>query len=182
MSDQQHAPTAYQQAPVGLTVLLDPPTMNLLMERLRAVIRQALAEELPKVRIGQHDGKAAPSVPELITAAAASGVDLSQQAKAKAAELRGSILPAKAQADDGGLIDLKTLARLMNVAQRTVYAFLSERAIPKPIHISGRLTRWRADEIRSWIESGCPPQDEWEQMRERRFSDWPLPRKKSTAR
>jgi predicted DNA-binding transcriptional regulator AlpA len=33
--------------------------------------------------------------------------------------------------------------------------------IPRPVRI-GRSTLWRADELRRWIEAGCPRREEWE--------------------
>ena len=33
--------------------------------------------------------------------------------------------------------------------------------IPRSLHI-GRCCRWRAEEIRKWIDAGCPPRAKWE--------------------
>jgi predicted DNA-binding transcriptional regulator AlpA len=33
--------------------------------------------------------------------------------------------------------------------------------IPRPVRI-GRSTLWRADELREWVEAGCPRRAEWE--------------------
>jgi predicted DNA-binding transcriptional regulator AlpA len=182
MSDPQLTPGSDQQALVGLTVLRDLPTVNLLLERLRGVIQQALAEELNKMGIGRAGENTVPPAPGLTTAAVAGGVELSPQTKAKTAEQRGAAGPAKMPADDGGLIDMKNLARLVGVGQRMTWRRLSKGVVPKSMSITGKVTRWRADEIRAWIESGCPPQDEWEQMRESRFSDWPLLKKRAASR
>jgi len=47
------------------------------------------------------------------------------------------------------------LATLMKVSRRQVWKLLSMGRLPEPIRL-GRSVRWRADEIRRWIEDGCP--------------------------
>lgn len=36
--------------------------------------------------------------------------------------------------------------------------------IPQPVRI-GRATLWRAEELRCWVDAGCPRRDEWEAQR-----------------
>jgi predicted DNA-binding transcriptional regulator AlpA len=35
--------------------------------------------------------------------------------------------------------------------------------VPAPVYLGGA-TRWRAKELRAWIEAGCPPRKQWEAM------------------
>ena len=62
---------------------------------------------------------------------------------------------------DGGqptLDDLLTaseVAAKMKFSKRTLWRKLSKGELPKPVYIGG-LPRWRAYEIRNWIEEGCP--------------------------
>lgn len=57
------------------------------------------------------------------------------------------------------LISADELARLINISTRTLWRLLSARQVPEPIRIGGS-TRWRLDQVRQWIEQGCPPQGE----------------------
>ncbi|MEI7923672.1 MAG: helix-turn-helix domain-containing protein [Planctomycetota bacterium] len=54
----------------------------------------------------------------------------------------------------GVLISASELAEMLHISERTLWRLLSAGQIPKPVRI-GRSTRWRANEIRDWIESGC---------------------------
>jgi excisionase family DNA binding protein len=53
------------------------------------------------------------------------------------------------------LISAAELASLLGISERTLWRLLSARRLPQPLRL-GRNTRWRADEIRRWIDSGCP--------------------------
>jgi predicted DNA-binding transcriptional regulator AlpA len=56
------------------------------------------------------------------------------------------------------LIGAKELAGIMDVSTRTLWRLLSKGELIKPIRVGGN-TRWRMDDIRRWIEAGCPPPD-----------------------
>lgn len=53
------------------------------------------------------------------------------------------------------LLDVKETAELLNASPRTVYRLSDAGRMPRPVKI-GALVRWRADEIRRWIDAGCP--------------------------
>ena len=53
------------------------------------------------------------------------------------------------------LIQAEELAALLNVSERTLWRLLSAGKIPEPVRL-GRSTRWRLDEVRQWINDGCP--------------------------
>lgn len=66
--------------------------------------------------------------------------------------------------DKGLLIDMKAAAKLLDLSERTVWGMANSGRMPKPIKI-GRAVRWSHEELRAWVNAGCPPLDEWK---------WPL--------
>ncbi len=46
---------------------------------------------------------------------------------------------------------------------RTWRSWHAQALIPAPLKISKSLL-WRADELRRWVEAGCPRRDMWEAM------------------
>ncbi len=59
------------------------------------------------------------------------------------------------------LLTAKQAARMCGRSLRTWRAWDSAGWIPRPVRI-GRATLWRVDEVRAWVEAGCPRRDEWE--------------------
>lgn len=53
------------------------------------------------------------------------------------------------------LIPAEEVATMLGVSERTLWRLLSAGKLPEPVRI-GRNTRWRAAEVRDWIEQGCP--------------------------
>ena len=53
------------------------------------------------------------------------------------------------------LISAAELAEMMQISERTLWRLQSAGKLPRPVRI-GRSTRWRLEEIREWIERGCP--------------------------
>jgi len=53
------------------------------------------------------------------------------------------------------LITAEEFADLMQVSVRSIWRLRSAREIPEPLRIGGNI-RWRREEVRQWIESGCP--------------------------
>lgn len=53
------------------------------------------------------------------------------------------------------LIPVSDLAKMLNVSRRSIWRLLSARKMPPPIRIGGAV-RWRFDEVKRWIEAGCP--------------------------
>ena len=59
------------------------------------------------------------------------------------------------------LVDFKGAAALLAVSVRHFQA-LDNNGRLGPIGISlGRSKRWRVDELRMWVQVGCPPRDRW---------------------
>jgi len=65
------------------------------------------------------------------------------------------------------LIGAAELGNLLGVGKSTVWSWHSSGKIPLPVRIGGT-TRWRGDEIRQWVDAGCPPRARWQQLCGRR--------------
>ena len=122
---------------------------------LRGAIVKSITEELAAVRASQSPEPftAASKVPE-------AGVQLNEEERMKAADLRTALLLGKVPEDAGLLIDVKTAARLLNVSPRTLYLLNSILATSDPIRIC-RLVLFRLTELLAWIEADCPPKKHW---------------------
>ena len=111
------------------------------------------------------------------------GIELSEDTRHRARDLRQALSTKKHEtppAMEDGLIDTKAVARLLHVSRRTLARFVSEGALPDPIRIGGTIVRWRAEEVREWIECDCPGREEWSQIRQRKLEGLSLqPRGKS---
>lgn len=62
------------------------------------------------------------------------------------------------------LLSAACMARLLGISERTLWRLRSAGKLPRPVQLGGSI-RWRAEEIRQWIDAGCPPLDEWEARR-----------------
>jgi predicted DNA-binding transcriptional regulator AlpA len=62
------------------------------------------------------------------------------------------------------LIASEAAAELCGRSRTTWWRDHSAGRIPAPVKIGGR-TYWRADELRRWVEAGCPVRTVWEKMR-----------------
>lgn len=68
--------------------------------------------------------------------------------------------------DRGLLIDTNQVAHLLKVCQKTVWTMHTQGRMPQSIRI-GSAVRWGYEEIRQWVEAGCPQRDEWERQWQR---------------
>lgn len=59
------------------------------------------------------------------------------------------------------LLTAKQSAAICGKSLRTWRSWDAAGWIPRPIRI-GRSTLWRADELRDWVNAGCPRRAEWE--------------------
>lgn len=55
----------------------------------------------------------------------------------------------------GELLDVKSVAAMLDCSARHVYRLADGGKMPRPLKL-GALVRWRAAEIRNWIDCGCP--------------------------
>lgn len=152
--------------PVRLTLDVHVPDelVRRVQDSLKATLIQALVEPLNAIR------RAAPT-PNL-TRVGQADPPIAQAAESGIRE----------QAQNGGLIDMPAVSKLLGLAERTVWRMLSTGAIPAPLRLGTKIIRWRADEIRGWIETGCPDQKTWEKVRDMRFQGWPPKPRRPSAR
>jgi predicted DNA-binding transcriptional regulator AlpA len=60
------------------------------------------------------------------------------------------------------LVTARQAAEMCSKSLRTWRTWDSAGWVPRAVRI-GRSTLWRADELRGWIEAGCPRRIEWEE-------------------
>jgi excisionase family DNA binding protein len=63
-------------------------------------------------------------------------------------------LPADAPA--AALLDVRTVAALLDCSTRHVYRLVDAGHMPPPVRL-GALVRWRRQAIEDWIAAGCKP-------------------------
>lgn len=56
------------------------------------------------------------------------------------------------------LLSARDLAALLRLSLRTIRAMDAAGKLPAPLRIGGSV-RWRTDDIRAWLDAGCPPRD-----------------------
>jgi excisionase family DNA binding protein len=66
------------------------------------------------------------------------------------------------------LLDVRTVARLLNVSIRTVRAWDTSGRLPAPLRLTRGCIRWRYDELRAWLAAGAPDRAAWEARRARK--------------
>ena len=100
----------------------------------------------------------------------ATGIDEKKEARLRASQnaLFGSQKPPE---DKGLLIDTKQAAKLLKCGERTIWSLSHSGRMPSPLKIGGAV-RWPYEELKAWVDAGCPPQDEW---RRRRLANRPGP-------
>lgn len=61
------------------------------------------------------------------------------------------------------LLSAQAVARLLDIARSTLYAWDQEGRIPRPVKIGSRVY-WRTEEMRRWIDAGCPLREKWKSL------------------
>jgi predicted DNA-binding transcriptional regulator AlpA len=69
--------------------------------------------------------------------------------------------PEAAIKDDPLLIDAKGAAALCGICRTTWLSLCSAGKTPEPIRL-GRRVLWRLDELRAWLDAGCPARHNWQ--------------------
>jgi predicted DNA-binding transcriptional regulator AlpA len=62
------------------------------------------------------------------------------------------------------LLPAPAAAVLCGVSEATWYRIMSANRCPAPVRLSRGCVRWRAEELRRWVEAGCPDRRTWEAM------------------
>lgn len=78
--------------------------------------------------------------------------------------------PTRAKTEPQGgaplLVDAEEAARLLSISRSTWYALVTSGRAPRGVRL-GRCRRWSADDLRRWIEAGCPSRNRWEVQKRR---------------
>jgi excisionase family DNA binding protein len=53
------------------------------------------------------------------------------------------------------LLDVQTVARLLNCSPRHIYRLADSGDMPRPVKL-GALVRWSRQAIEDWVDAGCP--------------------------
>ncbi len=62
----------------------------------------------------------------------------------------------KQRPTDAELLDVRTVAALLNCSARHVYRLSDAGRMPRPVKL-GQLVRWRRTDLTNWISGGCKP-------------------------
>ena len=52
-------------------------------------------------------------------------------------------------------------ALFFGCSRSTIYSWLSDGWLPRPVRLAGHKNRWRRVELLDWIAAGCPPASRW---------------------
>lgn len=58
------------------------------------------------------------------------------------------------------LVSANWPAKYLWVSRATLFRFRAAGRMPKPVKVGG-IVRWRIEDVRVWVDAGCPPIDEW---------------------
>ena len=61
-------------------------------------------------------------------------------------------------------VSAKQLARMLDLSVRTIRTMDAAGKLPRGVRI-GRSVRWPVDELRDWLDAGCPDRRAWETIR-----------------
>ena len=53
------------------------------------------------------------------------------------------------------LVTARELATMLAIGERTLWRLLASGKLVEPVKIGGA-TRWRVEDVETWIEAGCP--------------------------
>jgi len=106
--------------------------------------------------------QAANTLVELIRRAVTTEVGCTSQNVARNALFAGQKPPE----DRRLLVDTTQVAKLLKVCEKTVWRMQTTGEMPMPIRI-GRAVRWSYEEIKAWVDAGCPKAEEWERRWQR---------------
>jgi|SRR6185369_15674860 len=156
--------TAAQSVPLSLNISLDPASVRTLLDAIRTTVESAMATAFSNIQPSTPGIPPSPIV-EASPQTKPVSVDLDKADRLKAADVRVALLMGKIPEEAGLLVDVRTLAKLMNISDRTLWRLQDEGAMPKALHL-GSLRKWRLAEIVEWIDAGCPPMRAWTYKRQ----------------
>ena len=54
---------------------------------------------------------------------------------------------------------------MFGVSRAQWWKLHSSGRIPQPVGLGSKAPRWRVDELRAWLDAGCPDRQTWQRMR-----------------
>jgi predicted DNA-binding transcriptional regulator AlpA len=62
-------------------------------------------------------------------------------------------------------VDAAGAGRFCGVSRSQWWKLHSAGKVPLPVYLGSKAPRWLLDELRAWLEAGCPTRQEWQRMR-----------------
>jgi predicted DNA-binding transcriptional regulator AlpA len=62
------------------------------------------------------------------------------------------------------LLSARKLAEMLDISTATLWRLRSAGKLPRPLRLGSSL-RWRAEEVRQWVETGMPDLMRWESLK-----------------
>lgn len=56
----------------------------------------------------------------------------------------------------------KDAAALVGVSRAQWWKLHSAGKVPLPVYLGAKAPRWRVDELRAWLDAGCPDRASWQ--------------------
>ena len=63
-------------------------------------------------------------------------------------------------------LSAKDAARRLGICRAQFWKLHSSGKLPLPVRLGTKAPRWRVDELRAWLEAGCPDRLTWQKMQE----------------
>jgi predicted DNA-binding transcriptional regulator AlpA len=60
----------------------------------------------------------------------------------------------------------KDAAALVGVSRAQWWKLHSAGKTPLPVYLGSKAPRWRFEELRAWLNAGCPDRQTWQRLRE----------------
>lgn len=67
------------------------------------------------------------------------------------------------------LVSADEAATLVQVSRSTWMKLKASGGLPKPVRLARRVL-WRVDELKAWVNAGCPPHSRWQQIAKSRWT------------
>jgi prophage regulatory protein len=68
----------------------------------------------------------------------------------------GAVQPVALIAVDGALLKMTTVSTVTGRCPASIYRDVKAGTFPQPVKMGARCTRWRADDVRAWLNSFKP--------------------------
>ncbi len=78
---------------------------------------------------------------------------------------RSHLVQGELPDDMGLLLDNRQACELLSISERKLWQMWHSGRMPQPVRL-GRVVRWGYEELRAWVNAGCPAAHAWQ---------WPKP-------